>query len=208
MEIQEQISRIMEKMEKLSGRELEFSCGDFPPKWGKPLKENAVAAYEKANGIQLPEDYRQFITTVAGSGTQPFYGLYSLFEGSKKEEVNVSKKFPYTVRKPCNLEEMQELSAEEYDAAFEEADAGYVFLCHEGCGMYSVLIVNTEDKETYGTVWYYDLANDAGIYPLIHPDSKKTMSFLDWLEYYVDQTLRLDKDDYFSYGELAGVLEE
>ena len=34
------------------------------------------------------------------------------------------------------------------------------------------------------------------------------MSFLDWLEYYVDRTLELEDEDYFSYGELAGVVEE
>lgn len=72
----------------------------------------------------------------------------------------------------------------------------------------SILIVNTDDEETYGTVWYYDLANDAGIYPLINPVTHKTMSFLDWLEYYVDKTLELDDSDYFSYGELAGKLSE
>ena len=68
-------------------------------------------------------------------------------------------------------------------------------------------IVNTEDAETYGTVWYYDLCNDAGIYPLINPVTKLTMNFLDWLEYYVDKTLELDDDEYFGYAELAGVLE-
>ena len=31
--------------------------------------------------------------------------------------------------------------------------------------MYSVLIVNAEDKDTYGTVWYYDFANDVGLFP-------------------------------------------
>lgn len=206
MGIDKRISSIMEKMKKLSEKELELTCGHFPPKWDKPLKEKDVAAYEKANGIQLPEEYRRFITTIAGSGTQPFYGLYSLFEKSLKTEV--SKKFPYTVRKPLNIEELQELSDEEYDSIFEEINRGYVFLCHEGCGMYSILIVNTDDKETYGTVWYYDLANDFGTYPLIHLDSKKPMGFLDWLEYYVDRTLDLEKDDYFSYGELVEVVEQ
>ena len=54
--------------------------------------------------------------------------------------------------------------------------------------MYSILVVNTDDKDTYGTVWYYDIANDAGIFPIINPINNNTMSFLDWLEYYVDKT--------------------
>ena len=123
-------------------------------------------------------------------------------------KADVSRKFLYTVRKPLNV---MALSQEQYDAIFEknepDVDVGYVLLCTEGCGMYSILIVNTEDEDTLGTVWYYDLANDTGIYPLIHPVTKKTMGFLDWLEYYVDKTLELADDDYFSYGILANILE-
>ena len=70
--------------------------------------------------------------------------------------------------------------------------------------MCSILIVNSDDKDTYGTVWYFDLANDAGIFPLLNPVNKKTMNFLDWLEYYVDRTLELDDDDFFTYAELTG----
>ena len=197
-------------MEELSEKNPEDSCGEFPPKWNEPLKEQVVEKYEKENAITLPEDYKRFITTVAGSGTQPFYGLYSLVGKVAKYDPRaaVKEKFPYTVRNPLNI---AEISNEEYDAIFEteevNVDAGYVLLCHEGCGMYSILVVNTDDEDTYGTVWYYDLANDAGIFPLINPVTNKAMSFLDWLEYYVDKTLELDDSEYFSYGELAGIME-
>ena len=73
--------------------------------------------------------------------------------------------------------------------------------------MYSILIVNTDDKETYGTVWYYDLANDFGIYPLINPQNGIPMRFLDWLEYYADKTYELSDEEYFRYAELAGKVE-
>lgn len=105
-----------------------------------------------------------------------------------------------------------ELSDEEYDAIYEteeiNIDAGYIFLCHEGCGMYSILIVNTDDENTYGTVWYYDLANDAGIFPLTNPKNNSTMNFLDWLEYYVDKTLELDDSEYFGYAALVKFEED
>lgn len=210
MNIDERIDLIVNKMEKLSRKHPKFRCGEFPPKWDKPLEEQVVEKFEKENGITLPKDYRRFITTFAGSGTQPFYGLYSLV-GELPEYVHradVKDKFPYMVRNPLNI---AELSDKEYDAIFEteelKVDAGYVLLCTEGCGMYSILIVNTDDEAAYGTVWFYDLANDAGIYPLIHPVSHRTMGFLDWLEYYVDKTLELDDNDYFSYAELAGKIE-
>jgi hypothetical protein len=207
MNIDNRIQEIMLKMEKLQEISRKFTCGKFPPEWGMPLTEQEVAGFEKEQGIFLPKDYRRFITTVAASGTQPFYGLYSLVEKIENNEIkaDVKEKFPYTVRNPLNV---YELTEEEYEALYERnepnVNVGYIPLCHEGCGMYSILIVNTEDKETYGTVWYYDLCNDAGIYPLINPETKKTMGFLDWLEYYADKSLELDEDDYFGYAELTG----
>lgn len=203
MDIDKRIEEIMKKMDRLSEKHPEFNCGAFPPKWDKPLSEKTVKDYEIENEIILPKDYRRFITTVASSGTQPFYGLYSLIK--QEITVAVNQKFPYTVRKPLNIEE---LSDEAYNAFIEkEGDKGYVPLCHEGCGMYSILIVNTDDEETYGTVWFYDLANDAGIFPLINPVNHKTMCFLDWLEYYADKTWTLSDDDFFSYGALAGIIK-
>ncbi len=202
MDIDGHIKIIMEKMEKLKDKNPVDTCGDFPPVWDKPLKEERVAKFEEKNGIKLPEDYRRFITTVAGSGSQPFYGLYSIFDQQDADDTNLSQKFYYTIENPLDI---YKLSDEEYNKLNDEmTDSGFIFLCHEGCAMYSILIVNSDDKDTYGTVWYFDLANDAGIFPLLNPVNKKTMNFLDWLEYYVDRTLELDDDDFFTYAELTG----
>lgn len=213
MDIEQRIDTIMKKMDKLSDKNFRISCGEFPPVWDKPLTEEQVLAFEDIHHITLPQDYKTFITKIAASGTQPFYGLYSI-TSKIQQEVAINKKFIYTVKKPLNI---AALTDEEYDELFcdeEEEneqqdifDAGYICLCHEGCGMYSILIVNTDDKDTYGTVWYFDMANDAGIFPLIDPVKKTTMNFLDWLEYYVDRTLALQYSEYFSYGELAGIIE-
>ncbi len=43
-----------------------------------PVSEEEVSAFEAEKGIRLPGDYRRFITTVASSGSQPFYGLEPL----------------------------------------------------------------------------------------------------------------------------------
>jgi hypothetical protein len=52
--------------------------------------------------------------------------------------------------------------------------------------MYSALVVNGEE---YGNIWYYDLANDAGIYPLTSPVSGKPMGFWEWYELWLDSAL-------------------
>ncbi|USF29247.1 SMI1/KNR4 family protein [Clostridium sp. MD294] len=218
MDIEQRINIIMKKIDKLSDKKLRFSGGKFPPVWEKPLTEEQVSAFENIHHITLPQDYKTFITKIASSGTQPFYGLYSIVS-EIQQDVAINEKFKYTVRNPLNI---AALSDEEYDELFcdedEELseqeneqqitfDAGYIYLCHEGCGMYSILIVNTEDKNTYGTVWYFDMANDAGIFPLIDPIKKTTMNFLDWLEYYADRILKSEYSEYFSYGQLAGMIE-
>lgn len=207
MELDNRIANIMKKMEKLSTKNPEFPCGEFPPKWKAPITESQVADFEGKKGIKLPEDYRRFITIIASGGTQPFYGLRGLFD--KEMEISrkyVGEKFPFTVDAPFKLFEMSE---EEYEAYWDSRESnpddlyGQLALCDEGCGMESILIVNTDDEETYGTVWFYDLSNDFGIMPIINPRTCKPMHFLDWLEYYVDKTLELPDDDYFSYGELT-----
>lgn len=208
MNIDNRIELIMKKMDRLKEKSPKFACGKFPPEWKPPLSEQVIETYEKQNGIQLPEDYRRFVTTVAECGTQPFYGLYSLKSSFDEDSPTVNEKFPFTVRNPFNV---SELSAEEYKAFWEDelskVDAGLLLLCTEGDAMYSILIVNTDDKETYGTVWYYDLANDFGIYPLINPQNGIPMRFLDWLEYYADKTYELSDEEYFGYAELAGKVE-
>lgn len=203
MDIDKRIAGIMTKMKGLSAKNPVDTCGEFPPKWSEPLSEEKARNFEVQNGIKLPEDYRRFITTVAKGGTQPFYGLRSIDEIRNHDlKADVKEKFPYTLKNPLNI---GNISDEEYHRLFDGdySDSGFIELCHEGCGMYSILIVNTDDKETYGTVWFYDLDNDAGIFPLIDPKSGKAMCFIDWLEYYVDRTLELGDDDYFSYSELA-----
>lgn len=63
-----------------------------------------------------------------------------------------------------------------------DLDTGFLLLCTEGCGIYYILIVNTSEPSTYGTIWLYDVGNDFGIVPLFHPKTKKPLCFLEWLE--------------------------
>lgn len=201
------IDQIWKKMEKLP-EELEFSCGKWPPEWEKPFSEAQVAKWEETYKVRLPEDYRRFITTKAGGGSQPFYGLCSLTGRDMKEmleEMEISKPFPYTLDKPLIIFNMTE---EEQEAYFNEDDeetgGGFIPLCTEGCGMDSILVVSAQDEATYGTVWFFDLANDFGIAPMRSQETGKPFSFLDWLEYWVDFTISHGPSDYFSYGELTG----
>ena len=195
----QRIARIMSKIEALHDRKFSFSCGKWPPVWEPPMSEEDVAAFEAEKGIRLPGAYRRFITTIAGAGSQPFYGLLPL----RQKESTVEQPFPYT---PDHILYFLHMTEEEMDQFYDEdtpftADNGLVALCTEGDGMDSVLVVNSPDPDTYGTVWYYDLANDCGIIPMRDKETGKPFRFLDWLEYWADRTAGLGSKEYFSFSE-------
>lgn len=192
------ISRIMAKIEAMRDKEFQICVGTWPPQWKPPLTEEEAAAFEAEKGIRLPEDYRRFITTVASSGSQPFYGLEPLIQ----KDCEVDHPFPYTMDHILYFLYMTE---EEMDAYYDDEDApfaaGLLPLCTEGDGMDSVLVVNSDDPDTYGTVWYFDLANDFGIAPMYDPNTGRPFHFLDWLEYWADRTAGLGPQDYFQFME-------
>lgn len=199
----QRIARIMSKIEEIKDKKFSFSCGKWPPVWEPPFSEEEVAAFETEKGIQLPEDYRRFITTVASSGTQPFYGLQSF----QKQESVPEHPFPYTLDHILYFLYMTENEMDQFyddDTPFT-ANHGLLTLCTEGDGMDSVLVVNSEDPDTYGTVWYFDLANDCGIIPMRDKDTQKPFHFLDWLEYWAERTAGLNSNEFFSFSETVQI---
>jgi len=171
------IACIMSKIKNLHDREFVFHCGEWPPVWEPAMTEKRVSAFEKKHGIRLPEDYRRFITTTAAGGSQPFYGLESL-SNRELELPNLGKPFPYTLENPLI---MIYLTEEEMDNGEddEEGEGGFIPLCEEGCGMYSMLVVNSKDPDTYGTVWFWDFANDFGTAPMKDAQTGQPFHFLD-----------------------------
>lgn len=186
------IARILAKIETLRNQ-------NWEPIWEPPLSEEEVAAFEAEKGIYLPEDYRRFITAYASAGKQPFGELYPL----QQEDGIVQSPFPYTLEQILYFLYMTE---EELDSFWDEntpftANHGVLTLCHEGCGMKSILVVNSKDADTYGTVWYFDLANDCGIVPMYDHRTGRPFHFLDWLEYWADRTTSLAHDEHFGFCE-------
>ena len=171
--------------------------------WDPPLGEEKVAALEKQWGIRFPEDYRYFIVNVAASGNTPYYGLSDPQTVAK----NLDKPFPLRLNEPIivfNLDSDEYCSFWKEGGGCDQVCNGFLELCHEGCGMFCVLVVNSSYPEVYGTVWFKDFANDFGLAPLVNPKTKQYLHFLDWLEYYADH-FKDDGDDsaFISFGEIA-----
>lgn len=179
-QIDERIARLLQKFTEVRGDPI---CKNETVNWGAPMAEEAVAAFEKSKGIRLPEEYRRFITVVGADGKQPFYGLTHLNEQAAEQCVP-EQPFPFTLDDFPFFLYMTEEEMDDFD--YDAACAGFLHLCTEGCGMDSILIVNSADPAVYGTVWFFDFANDYGAVPMRDEKTGEPFRFLDWLEYWTD----------------------
>ena len=159
------------------------------------LTEGQVTAFERRHAVQLPSEYRAFITRVANGGAGPAYGLYSLAEAVTNEpRGRVPDDFlrtPFRHRDSYNPLEDPKLASfwprvEDGEIAEDEADRRYLYqaagtlvLCHEGCGILHLLVVTGRSR---GQMWVDDRCNDQGLFSL-------GVGFLDWYERWLDSTL-------------------
>jgi len=193
------IKIIKEKIEQLITLDTDhkiFGANAHKYSQNSPLTPKQIKEYEIAHNIILPNEYKEFLLYIADGKIGPFYGLYSL-EFNDDTTLEISKEFPFTKKDPFVLidayEDISEdlESDEEYDEYYEKifspARCGHIILATEGCGMYSVLIVNGKE---YGNVWFKDLANDAGMFPLINPINSQPLGFYDWYLLWLDKSIK------------------
>jgi hypothetical protein len=107
---------------------------------GQTLSESELAAFESANRIRLPDDYRWFLAAVGNGGAGPFYGVepLSTFDRDLSQPFRIT-----TATDALALEDLERLGERnEY--------AGILEFCHHGCAIYSYLVGN---GAAYGTIW-------------------------------------------------------
>jgi hypothetical protein len=107
---------------------------------GPTLSDGELTAFESANRVRLPEDYRRFLAAIGNGGAGPFYGLAPLGTFGR----DLSRPFPFTTATAA-------LAAAERERLPDRAEySGILELCHQGCALYGYLVVN---GPTYGTIW-------------------------------------------------------
>lgn len=214
----EQIKRIKDKISQLEDldQDLEVFGADTHEYTLNPvLGEKEVSKFEQEHKVTLPKDYVAFITQIGNGGVGPFYGLQTLAEASINEEemlvmgnstsALLQKPFPHTTTwNP--LEQLgalddkiadaydkgdEELEEELYEERLEiiggeEHDYGRLNLCDYGCGITLFLVVTGEQK---GIMWTDDRMNDGGLYPSIELENTASLSFLDWYELWLDNSI-------------------
>ena len=135
--------------------------------FGPALPPAQMEAFESTHGVNLPLDYRCFLTTVGNGGAGPYYGLEPL----ETFDRDLSRPFPFT-QAAVPLTALSEKSrSDEFPGILE--------FCHQGCDYYSYLVVT---GAAYGTIWDGCPQDD---------DFRPTgLSFADWYQRWAERALR------------------
>lgn len=204
-----QIERIKAKLEQLKQLDKHFSLfGSRKHRYNlnPRLTDKEIRDFETKYEIKLPEGYVLFLTDIGNGGAGPFYGLepfknvlFNDLEYRRPESpLNPAKPFLHTA--PWNLEfgptVSEEDNEEEYERQYEEFSEAYadveqrngvLAVCNYGCGISLNLVVNGQE---YGHLWTDDRGNDNGIYPSCELGNEDKITFLDWYELWLDNSLK------------------
>lgn len=175
---------------------------DFEPR----LPEPQLRAWEREHGIELPAEYRAFLTELGNGGAGPFYGVFPLgmWDGSGEpleSWVDGDLRAPFPHREawnlaPSRLEPPEDFESDEEEDAWNEAlDAEYYapslldgafWICHHGCALRTALVVTGPER---GNVWFDGRPDRSGIVP--HTDAgARHLSFGDWYLDWLERSLR------------------
>lgn len=204
----EQLERIKTKLKELRRLDKGFTLfGSQKHRYqlNPTLPLQNIQQFEQTHNVKLPNSYVQFLTELGNGGAGPFYGLEPfenvLFDDLDYKRpnslLNPSKSFLHT--EPWNLEfkssvdedddedeyEKQRLEFEEmyYD---KEQKNGVIAICNYGCAVTLNLVVNGEE---YGNIWTDDRGSDGGIRPSYELGNKEKITFLNWYELWLDNSL-------------------
>ncbi|MDR3058481.1 MAG: SMI1/KNR4 family protein [Prevotella sp.] len=162
------------------------------------LSDSSVCKFEKSNNIELPDDYRYFITEIGNGGIGPDYGILSLeesiidFKLKNKPKIRLDKNFRFTDawnEKWVNYfdwdNELPSLDLVNKYMGVEYIN-GSLQISHSGHGCTHLLIVNGSEK---GFIWYDGRADYDGIYPESTANTKR-ISFEYWYSIWLEDELK------------------
>ncbi len=176
-----------------------FGSDSHRYKFNSCLTEDILLSFKKSFGLILPTDYRNFLTQIGNGGSGPAYGLLPLADWKIELEISdnsfLSTDFPHNDK--WNF--LQDFDTDDKDYA--ETDAfqkweeeyfsnkhitGSMRICHYGCAIYYLLVVTGKEA---GYIWVDDRASDYGIYPAISKVTGGRMTFIDWYDEWLTESL-------------------
>ena len=135
------VSRKLAAAEQLDPNLLRFGARTHRYALGAPLGAARLAEIESGLGFQLPEDYRQFITTIAASGAGPGYGLITLDHPRQYDEL--AKKY-FTAPTVATVTTTDGKQIKGY-SRYAPNQEGLILLADNGCTKTSLMVINGDD---------------------------------------------------------------
>ncbi len=180
-------------------RDLERLRQQRPPQAAlqPPLPESEIVRFETEHGITLPQDYREFLLSVAnggagpGDGVNPLGTAYGMSWGESPGLVgDLAMPFPCSEAwndSPVDGSLSPEEQYRQQDRYWSSQHvSGALPICHLGCNLRQLLIVTGPER---GHVWYDDCADWQGLYP-DQSDSGARLTFIEWYRRWLDGCLR------------------
>ena len=168
-------------------------------KFNPCLTEGTLQIFEKSFGLTLPTDYAHFLNQIGNGGSGPAYGLLPLLDWNIELEINdnnfLSTNFPHNDKwnfvldfdkDDENYTETKEFQKWEDEYFSNRHITGSMRICHYGCAIYYLLIVTGNNA---GQIWVDDRANENGIYPAISKSTGRQLTFLEWYDEWLTESL-------------------
>jgi len=206
--MEEQLDRIKSKigqLKRLDKNYTLFGADTHKYELNPRISIEKIQQFELKHNVNLPNDYVAFLVNIGNGGVGPFYGLESLEDSLfvdldyKQPELLLNPTRPFLHTEPWNLifkptvNEENEQEYEKQRLVFEEKYFdkeqmnGVIAICNFGCAVSLNLVVNGKE---YGNIWTDDRASDNGIYPSCELGNKSRITFLDWYEQWLDNSLK------------------
>jgi len=200
----EQIDRIKLKLEEAKqidkGLKV-FGASSHKYVVGEPISTYQVKNFEQKYNVELPEDYKLFLTKIGNGGISgyyksaagPFYGIYPLGQDlealsyqplkdlQRKVSIypNMTDEYWKELIAPIEDDKNDDLPEDEFDELYGDVFGGILPIGSQGCTYIHGILLNGKHK---GKVIYLDQDRQK-------PKFTYEDNFLDWYERWLDEII-------------------
>ncbi|MCE7061993.1 SMI1/KNR4 family protein [Dyadobacter sp. CY343] len=144
-----------------------------------PISIAEAEQFEHTYAIQLPAEYKYFITQIGNGGAGPYYGVRPL-QDFQAHYVHHEVELPaMDLHKPFPAHYwLNENETRITKEIVQQSVFGTMSICEEGDGYNHLLVVAGDEK---GYIWFDGSVTDQGMIPFSMPE-KERFTFFDWYE--------------------------
>lgn len=203
------ISEIKDKLNELKilDKKFEiFGAASHEYEFNEPIPIEKLNQFEEKYGIELPKDYKSFLSEIGNGGAGPFYGIYPLQRDlgrANPENKFEFLKFNFPHKKAWNwsdkifdkFDEFHETEEDEiidfFDDVYweqyfkDELTYGSIYITEYGCALRFLLVITGAEK---GKIWFDQRADRNGLNPITNKNGNK-LDFSDWYVNWLDTSI-------------------